>query len=75
MLLQVNVCVDDILLAAGHFVTKLSIVMQLYELVCRVNNFVCYLQGQGHSEGLYDQNMTLSTISSELLILWQINLV
>ena len=33
------------------------------------------LQGQGHSKGLYDQNMTLSAISSELLIPWQPNLV
>ena len=35
----------------------------------------CYLQGQGHSKGLYDQNMTLSIIFSELLIPWQPNLV
>ena len=26
----------------------------------------CYLQGQGHSKGSYDQNMTVSTILSEL---------
>ena len=26
----------------------------------------CYLKGQGHSEGSYDQIMTLSTILSEL---------
>ena len=30
--------------------------------------FVCYFQGHGHSKGSYDQNMTASTISSELLI-------
>ena len=35
----------------------------------------CYLQGQGHSEGSYDQNMTISTTFSELLIPWQPNLV
>ena len=41
-------------------------------------DFVCvcgegggYLQGQGHSKGSYDQNMTLSAIFSELLIPWQ----
>ena len=28
----------------------------------------CYLQGQSHSKGSYDQNMTLSTILSEVLI-------
>ena len=35
----------------------------------------CYLQGQGNSKGSYDQNMTLSTILSELLISWWPNLV
>ena len=30
-----------------------------------------YLLGQGHSDGSYDQNMTLSAIFSELLIPWQ----
>ena len=34
-----------------------------------------YLQGQGHSVGSYVQNMIVSTISSELLILLQPNLV
>ena len=29
--------------------------------------FVCHLQGQGHSKGSYDQNMTLSTISADSL--------
>ena len=35
----------------------------------------CYLQGQGHSEGSYDPDVTLSTIFSELWIPWQPNLV
>ena len=30
-----------------------------------------YLQGQGYNEGLYDQNMAISTILAELLILFQ----
>ena len=34
-----------------------------------------YLQCQGHSEGLYIQNMTISTISSKLLVRFQLNLV
>ena len=34
-----------------------------------------YLQGHNHSIGWYDQNMTVSTILSELLIPWQPNLV
>ena len=36
---------------------------------------VCYLQGQGHSKGSYDENIILATISSELLILWQPSLI
>ena len=36
---------------------------------------VCYLQGQGHSEGSYDQNVSLFTVSSALFIPWQPNLV
>ena len=37
--------------------------------------FCCYLQGQGHSMGSYDLNMTLSIILFELLMPWQPNLV
>ena len=35
---------------------------------------VPYRQCQGHSEGLYNQNMTISTISSKLLVRLQPNL-
>ena len=35
----------------------------------------CYFQDPGHCKSSYDQNMTLSTIFSELLIPWQPNLV
>ena len=46
------------------FVTKLGIVV--YQppragMSCKKMRF--YLQGQGHSVGLYNQNMTVSTIS------------
>ena len=34
-----------------------------------------FLQGQGHSKGSYDQNMTVSTTSAELLILLLPNMV
>ena len=50
-------------------------VMQHHELESLADKIVCYLQGRGHSEDSYDQNMTLSTISSEMLILLQQNLV
>ena len=61
--MSVNVCLDDIFWITEHFVTKFGIVMQHHEpeFYC-----CCYLQGQGHGKGLYDQNMTLSTIFSEL---------
>ena len=36
---------------------------------------VHYLQGQGHSKGLYDQNMTIFTVSSKLVVSLQPNLV
>ena len=52
-----------------HFVTKLGIVMHHHKLECHTKRFVCYFQGQGQNKGLYDQNMTVSTISSKLLIL------
>ena len=52
---------------AEHFDTKLGMVMQHLEpegpvdlIFCR-----CYLQGLGHSEGPYYQDMTLSAIFSE----------
>ena len=41
---------------------------------CR-KKIVCYLQGQGHSKGSFDQNIALCAISFELLIPWQPNLV
>ena len=33
--------------------------MQHHEPECHAEKVVCYLQGQGHSEGSYNQNMTL----------------
>ena len=68
--------VNDIFWITEHFVTKFGMLMQHHELECHAEFCCCcYLQGQGHSEGFYDQNMTLSTIFSELLIPWQPNLV
>ena len=57
------------------FVTKLGMVMQYYELVCHADFFFHYLQGQSYSEGTHDQNMTVYSISSELLILLQPSLL
>ena len=41
----------------------------------KVKRLVYYFQGQGHSKGSYDQNMTVSTVSSELLILLLLDFV
>lgn len=42
-----------------------------HEGECRVKKLGCCLQGHGHSEGSYDQNMTVSAaaIASELIIM------
>ena len=57
-----------------HFVIKLGMVMQHHELECYAEKNVLYVQGQGHSKGLCDQNMSISNPSSKLLIPWQPNL-
>ena len=50
-----------------------------HEVVCHVDKLVHYLQCQGHnhihSEGLYNQNITIFTVSSELLVRLQPDLV
>ena len=46
-----------------------------YEVVCYAEKLVYCLQSQGHSEGLRDQNMTISTISSKVLVCLQPNLI
>jgi len=57
------------------FVTRLGMVMHHHELEFNTKQFLCYVQGQGHSEGLYDPNVPISTISSELVVLLQPNVV
>ena len=72
----VNVCPDDIFGIAELFVAKFGMVMQQHEPECRTDFFECgFFQGQGQSKGSHEQNMTLYTIFSELLIPWQLNLV
>ena len=50
------------------FWTKLGMLVYYHEEMCYAEKLVHYLQCQGHSEGLYDQNMTIFTISSKLLV-------
>ena len=42
---------------------------------CHSEKIVCYLHGQGHNEGSYNQNISVSTVSFELLIHLQTDLV
>ena len=57
------------------FHNQAGIVAYFYELNCDTEKLFCYLQGEGHSEGVYNQNMTISTTSFILLILLEPNLV
>ena len=50
-------------------------VVNYYEAVCPAQKLVHYLQCQGHNEGFYYENMTISTISSKLLVGLQLNLI
>ena len=65
---QRSVCPDNISWTAWTCVTKLGIVVYYHEPECCVEKLVRCLQGQGHSEGIYFQNMSVSTICSNLLI-------
>ena len=71
----VNVCPDDVFRTTKHFVFKLGSVGHHYEPECHVKRLICYFQGQGHCMRSFDQNMTISTVSFELLILLLPNLV
>ena len=53
-----NVSPDDMFWITEHFTTKLGMVMHHYEPDCLPKRLVCCLQGQGHGEGSYNQNMT-----------------
>ena len=48
---NVNVCLDMFWIAEP-FVTKLDMMMQHQEWECHLKRLICYLQGQGHFEGL-----------------------
>ena len=61
---SVNVSLDDILGIAETFVNKPSMVRHHYKPERQMRKMGFYLQGQGHSVGLYNQNMTVSIILS-----------
>ena len=60
--MSVNVCPGDIIEMVKYFVIKLGLMMQHHEPECHAKRLVCYLKGQGHSKGSY-QNMMVSDIS------------
>ena len=62
-----NVCPDDILWIAEPFTTKLGSMINHNEPNC-FKIIGLLLSGQGHSEGVYNQNMTISFVSSKLLV-------
>ena len=59
----VRVCNTRLGVCLQSFVTKFGIVMHNHELECHAKKMGFYLEGQGHSVGLYNQNMKVSTIS------------
>lgn len=52
---------------------KLSMLVHYRWPGCHAKTLGCYLRGQGHSEGLHNQHMNVSAISSQLMILFQPN--
>ena len=50
-------------------------VVYFREAICRAEKLVHYLQSQGHSEGLYNQGMAVSTVCFKLLVRLHPNLV
>ena len=69
----VKVCPDNIFWTTGHFVAKPCMVMQHHKPSVVHKNYC--VQCQGHSEGLYNQNVALSVVSSKLLVSLQPSLV
>ena len=50
-------------------------VVYYHEAMCHAEKLVHHLQCQGHSKGLYNQNMTIFTVSPKLLVRLQPDLV
>ena len=50
-------------------------VVYYHEAMCYAEKLVHYFQCQGHSEDLYNQNVIISAMSSELVVCLQTDLV
>ena len=71
-----SVCLILISLAPlNQYFTKFGMVVYYHEVDCHAEKLVHYLQCQGHSEGLYNQNCTICTISFKLLVSLQPTLI
>ena len=63
---------EDTFWTTWPFAVILGMVMHHYQPQCHLKRLVCYLQGQGHTDGSYDQNVTISIIpTTELQVLLQ----
>ena len=71
----VSVCPGNIFWTTEHFVAKPGMVMQHCKLECHAEKLVTCVQCQGHSEGLYNKDITISVVSSKLLVSLQPNFV
>ena len=61
-MLVTNVCSQLAECLYATFCNQTYVVVHHYEPECHLDFLKLYLQGQGHSVGLYNQNMTVSTI-------------
>ena len=76
--MTVNVCPADIFPVCpimstqyllNHSTFFLGMVVYYHEVMCHAEKkIVYYLQCQDHSEGLYNQKITIFTVSSKLLV-------
>ena len=64
---SVKVRVHDNFWTAEPFVTTLDVSMHYYEPQCHAESLICYHESQSHSKGANNQNITVSTESTEVL--------
>ena len=57
------------------FFTRFGVVVYFHKVTCLVEKLVHYFLCRGHSKGLYNQNITIFTMSSEVLVHLLRNLV
>ena len=65
-----GLCLEDIFWIAQCFAVKHSMVVHRHEPEYHAKKLGCCLQGQGHSEGLYDQNMTFGLYFLNWWLFW-----